>query len=91
VATPIKIDLCAAGSASCTDGEPRPRFALRHYTVGEIAEMWKLSDDTVREMFESEPGVMQRGESRSARKRRYVTLRIPEDVVERVHRRLTRV
>lgn len=67
-----------------------PRFAMRHYTVAEIAEMWHLSDDAVRKLFESEPGVLSIGESRSGRKRRYVTLRIPEDVAERVHRRLAR-
>lgn len=68
-----------------------PRFAMPHYTVAEIAELWHLSDDAVRKLFENEPGVLAIGEARSGRKRRYVTLRIPEDVVERVHRRLARV
>jgi hypothetical protein len=68
-----------------------PRFAVRHYTVNEIAELWCLSDDVIRNLFESEPGVLAIGESRSGRKRRYVTLRIPEDVAERVHRRLAHV
>jgi hypothetical protein len=66
-------------------------FAVRHYTVGEIASLWSLSDDAVRTLFESEPGVLVIGAERSSRKRRYVTLRIPEDVAERVHRRLSRV
>ena len=71
---------------------PKPgTFAVRHYTVGEIASLWSLSDDAVRNLFESEPGVLSIGEERSGRKRRYVTLRIPEDVAERVHRRLSRV
>jgi hypothetical protein len=57
--------------------------------VREIAEMWRLSDDLVRKVFEGEPGVIAIGEARSSgRKRRYVTLRIPESVMERVHRRL---
>lgn len=69
-----------------------PQFALRHYTVNEIAQLWKLSDDAVRKMFESEPGVLAIGDGHSSsRKRRYVTLRIPEDVVERVYRRLRRI
>jgi hypothetical protein len=31
--------------------------AERHYAVAEIAEMWNLSADKVRELFENEPGV----------------------------------
>jgi hypothetical protein len=62
------------------------RFAMRHYTVNEVAELWHLSDDAVRKIFENEPGVLALGDSRSGRTRRYVTLRIPEDVVARVHR-----
>jgi hypothetical protein len=31
----------------------------RHYTVLEIAEMWSLSEKTVRRMFEQEDGVLQ--------------------------------
>jgi hypothetical protein len=64
---------------------------MRHYTVAEIAELWKLSDDTVRAIFEHEQGVLVFGDDRSnGRKRRYVTLRIPEDVARRVHERLQR-
>ena len=63
--------------------------AERHYTVREIAERWRLSDDLVRKVFDSEPGVIAIGQAHSSgRKRRYVTLRIPESVLERVHRRL---
>jgi hypothetical protein len=68
-----------------------PDFARRHYTVNQIAELWELSDDMVRKLFENEPGVLAIGiEHSMGRKRRYVSLRIPEDVVERVHRRLQR-
>jgi len=59
----------------------------RHYAVAEIAEMWNLSVDKVRELFEKEPGVL--GERSPRHKRRYVTLRIPQTVVERVHSRLS--
>jgi hypothetical protein len=69
---------------------PVERFALRHYTVS--ATMWSLSDDAVRKIFEREPGVLVIGDSRpTIRKRRYTTLRIPEDVLARVHRRMSRV
>jgi hypothetical protein len=78
------------GAGTLDDAKSRS-FAVRHYTVAEIAKLWNLSDDAVRKLFELEPGVLVIGEERSGRKRRYVTLRIPEDVAERVHRRLARV
>jgi len=54
----------------------------RHYSVSEVAALWSLSRDSVRRIFRREPGVLVIGD-------RYVTLRIPESVLERVHRRLT--
>jgi len=61
----------------------------RHYAVTEIAEMWNLSPDKVREFFEDEPGVLVIGDRSPRNKRRYVTLRIPHSVLQRVHRRLS--
>jgi hypothetical protein len=56
------------------------------------ATLWSLSDDAVRKIFENEPGVLVLGGHKAGRhKRHYHTLRIPEDVVERVHRRLSKV
>lgn len=63
--------------------------AERHYAVTEIAEMWNLSPDKVRGLFRHEPGVLVLGERDRRRKRRYITLRIPQSVVERVHARLS--
>jgi transcriptional regulator GlxA family with amidase domain len=59
----------------------------QHYSVAQIAERWGLSEDTVRRLFENEPGVLviETARSRPSR-RRYRTLRIPESVIERVHR-----
>ena len=69
-----------------------PRFAVRHYSVAEIAAMWNLSDEAVRGIFQNEPGVLVLGDQKPrGRKRRYTTLRIPEFVVERVHKRLSKV
>jgi len=62
----------------------------RHYSVLQIAEMWSLSEKTVRRMFEDEEGVLQWGSSETRRKRGYITLRIPESVMLRVHRERTR-
>jgi MarR-like DNA-binding transcriptional regulator SgrR of sgrS sRNA len=61
----------------------------RHYSVGEIAERWGLSEKTIRRMFENEEGVLQWGSPETRRKRGYITLRIPESVMLRVHRNRT--
>jgi transcriptional regulator GlxA family with amidase domain len=60
----------------------------RHYSVEEIGTLWRLSPRTVRRMFENEPGTLVFGSMGSMKKRRYRTLRIPESVLVRVHRRL---
>jgi hypothetical protein len=61
-----------------------------HYTPAQVAEAWGVSTDTVRRMFEGEPGVLiiEPAPTRYSR-RRYRTLRIPASVAERVHRRMT--
>ena len=61
----------------------------RHYSVEELAEVWKLSPDFVRRLFLHEPGVVVFHRARSGR-RVYRTIRIPESVAARVHRNLTR-
>ena len=60
----------------------------RHYAVIEVAELWNLSPDKVREIFEHEPGVLVIGDRNPRHKRRYLTLRIPQTVLLRVHNRL---
>jgi hypothetical protein len=62
--------------------------AERHYAVIEVAEMWNLSADKVRELFEQEPGVLVIGDRNPRHKRRYLTLRIPQTVLQRVHNHL---
>jgi len=68
-----------------------PDFAARHYTPAEVGKLWGLSADTVRRLFEKEPGVLLIGDPSRRGKRRYLTLRIPESVVSRVHRKMSRV
>ena len=71
--------------------EPRAFFDLaneKHYSVVEVAKLWALSERTIRRMFENEPGVLCWGSSERRFKRVYKTLRIPETVMLRVHRRL---
>lgn len=72
---------------SPTQIQPRT-LVERHYAVAEIAAIWNLSTDKIRDLFEDEAGVLVIGR-RNPRKRRYVTLRIPESVVERVRQRLS--
>jgi len=62
----------------------------RHYTVQELGALWRVSRDTIIRIFREEPGVLKIGPGQARRgRRRYVTLRIPESVVLRVHRRLS--
>jgi hypothetical protein len=60
----------------------------RHYSIQELANLWNLSEKTVRRLFENEPGVIEIGNGEARFRRAYVTRRIPESVVQRVHRRL---
>ena len=66
-----------------------PKYTERHYSPKEIAEMWCLSEDKVREMFRHESGVLVIGGEGGRGKRGYAVLRIPESVLERVHRMLS--
>ena len=62
-----------------------PAAAERHYTIQEIAELWKVSTMTVRRCFEDQPGVLKLsfGRRLAGKGRPHVTLRIPESVLER--------
>ncbi len=61
----------------------------RHYSPGELGEIWRLSADTVRRMFESEPGVLVFENPTRSSARRFRTLRIPESVADRVYSRFS--
>ena len=60
----------------------------RHYSPSDLAKAWGVSAETVRQIFREEPGVLKIGKPGTKTKRGYFTLRIPEEVAERVHRRL---
>jgi len=56
----------------------------RHFSPRTLAEIWGLDESTIRRMFQEEPGVLKVGNrDRRNGKRDYVTLRIPESVVQR--------
>ena len=65
-------------------------FEERHYTVSELADMWKLSTEFVRQIVSGEPGVTEWVRQAPGR-RRYRVLRVPQSVAERLyHRALSR-
>jgi AraC-like DNA-binding protein len=74
--------------AGSTDTSPTELALEKHYSVLELSQLWGLSEKTIRRMFSDEPGVVRFGHEERRFKRGYVTLRIPESVVQRVHRRL---
>jgi len=71
---------------------PQSESALeRHFSIKEIAKLWGLCENSVREIFKQEPGVIRIERPRSRYKRAYTTIRIPKSVLERVHRRMSLV
>ncbi len=75
------------------DAQPRAQSAgpafEPHYSVPQIAKIWALHPDTVRSMFQNEDGVITIHHPERLRKRQHTTLRIPESVMVRVHRKWT--
>jgi hypothetical protein len=63
------------------------RMYERHYSPADLGELWNLSADTVRRMFENEPGVLVFENPTRSSSRRFRTLRIPESVAQRVYSR----
>jgi hypothetical protein len=60
----------------------------KHLKPGEIAKLWGFSVDTVKKIFQDEPGVLRYGKPETRSKRGYFSLRIPESVFQRVSLRL---
>ena len=61
----------------------------RHYSPADLAKAWSVDVETIRNLFREEPGVLKIGEKDPKHKRAYITLRIPESVAVRVHKRLS--
>ena len=60
----------------------------RHYTVAELSRLWFFSENTIRRLFTKEPGVVKIARPQTRLKRGYTSMRIPERIAQRVHRRL---
>ena len=74
--------------------------AEHHVTVSQLATLWNMADDTVRRLFENEPGVLKLPGLPGRRRRKdgtikrafirpYTKMWIPESVVRKVYARLT--
>lgn len=65
-------------------------FEERHFTLAEIAAMWRISHEKARRLFHNEPGVMCfQGLKNNTRE--YNTYRVPESVARRVRLRLMNI
>jgi hypothetical protein len=81
-----------AGAKRSSGAAPLQDLALeKHYSATDLSRLWGLSEKTIRRLFINEPGVVKLGREETRFKRAYVTLRIPESVVQRVHRRVREV
>ncbi len=69
-------------------GDVRDIAFEKHYSIAEIVALWGLSEKTIRRIFAGEPDVLEWGHDEQRFKRAYRTLRIPESVLQRVHRRI---
>jgi hypothetical protein len=61
-----------------------------HFTPDALAARWGVSAETVRTIFRDEPDVLRLRQPNDG-KRKYVLLRIPLSVADRVHKRLSAV
>ncbi len=65
----------------------------QHYSPKEVAKIWRVSEATIRRLFEDQPGVLRISLPRivgSERKHRpHVRLSIPSSVLGRVHEQWT--
>jgi hypothetical protein len=64
----------------------------RHYSAQELAISWGVSAETIRILFRKEAGVLHiPSRQANGKKRSYESLRIPESIAQRVHRRLSAI
>ena len=62
----------------------------RHFSVGTLAELWSLSEDTIKRWFADVDGVLKFGTTGKRGHRQRITLRIPESIAARVYAEKTR-
>ena len=59
----------------------------KHFRLRELADLWRLGYETLRQIAKDEPGVARI--TRKGLNRHYTTYSIPESVAKRIHTRLT--
>jgi hypothetical protein len=57
----------------------------RHNRISELAELWGLGRETIRQMVKDEPDVLK---IRLGRKKAHTTYSVPESAARRIHTRL---
>lgn len=73
------------------EGGTEPPSTEKHYSPKEVAALWGLDESTVRKRFQDVAGVLKLTRPVSRRgKRSYVTLRIPQSVLDSFHRERSR-
>jgi hypothetical protein len=63
----------------------------KHFEPAELAELWGVSAETIRNVFRNEPDVLRHPSKPNEKKRKYVLMRITLSVAQRVHKRLSAV
>jgi hypothetical protein len=58
----------------------------RHYRIGELAKLWRLGRETVRQLVMRDPAVIK---IRMGRKKAHTTYSVPESAAARIHTKLT--
>ena len=77
------------GRAMKPEAERQGSIAFeKHCSVAELSRQWGFSENTIRRLFRKEPGVIKIVHQETLHKRRYTSMRIPERIAQRVHRRL---
>jgi hypothetical protein len=72
--------------------KPSGRVGEQHFSPKDLASKWGVSEQTIRNLFEKESDVLRYGNPESSRsRRRYINVKIPQSVAERVHKRLSAV
>ena len=86
VSPPTRADITRrpAPRKSKTRIQPTPEQTDRHYSVSEVARLWGISTDMVRDIFRKEPGVLKFRRPGTRTKRSYSTIRVPHSVLVRV-------
>ena len=68
-----------------TEARSDAMYDERHFKPDELAELWGVSGDTIRRLFQDVPGVLVIDRPEKMHKRGYCSMRIPESVAKRVY------